>query len=58
MTQRDEKSKKVMEFNSLFLNLDEREQDQMLVVLRSLEYAQSVTGLRKDRRLPAVKKVT
>ena len=34
--------KKIEELNALFLNLDEKGQERAMIVLRSLEFAQSV----------------
>ena len=50
MTQQEKTADDVMEFHSLFLSLDERKQDQILVMLHSLEYAQTVTGAGKKER--------
>ena len=48
MTHKREQSKKLKEFNSLFLSLDEQAQDQTLVMLRTLEFAQSVPAPRQN----------
>lgn len=44
MTQKRQQSKKMTEFNSLFLSLDEKTQDQTLLMLKTLEFAQSVSA--------------
>ncbi len=41
MTQLGQHSKNLKEFNSLFLSLDAQAQDQALLMLRTLEFAQS-----------------
>ncbi len=48
MTHKREQSKKLKEFNSLFLSLDEQAQDQTLIMLRTLEFAQSVSSPRQN----------
>ena len=55
MTQNMQKSKKTMEFSSLFLALDEQAQEQTLMMLRSLAFAQTVADPRKERRVSSVK---
>lgn len=42
MTQNKEEVERLAELNSLFLSLDDRGQDSALIVLRSLDFAQSV----------------
>ena len=48
MTHKGQQSIKRREFNSLFLSLDEQTQDQALLMLKTLEYAQSVAVSRSD----------
>ena len=43
MTQAKEQAKKIAELNTLFLTLNEKGQESALTILRSLEFAQSVT---------------
>lgn len=42
MTQNKEKVERLAELNSLFLSLDDKGQDSALIILRSLDFAQSV----------------
>lgn len=42
MTQRREEAQHIAEFNTLFMNLNEKGQEAALIILKSLEFAQSV----------------
>lgn len=48
MTQMSENTKRIAEFNALFLTLNEKGQEAALTVLRSLGFAQSVMGQQAD----------
>ncbi|MBO5031018.1 MAG: hypothetical protein J6C19_00690 [Lachnospiraceae bacterium] len=42
MTQEEENVKRIAEFHALFLTLDDRGQEEALIILKSLGFAQSV----------------
>ena len=47
MTQTKETVRRTTEFNTLFLNLNEKGQEAALTVLRSLDFAQSVMNVQR-----------
>lgn len=49
MTQEKENIQRITEFNALFLSLNEKGQEAALMVLQSLEFAQSVMDPRRDQ---------
>ena len=54
MTQTKETVRRTTEFNTLFLNLNEKGQEAALTVLKSLDFAQSVMNVqRAESREPA-----
>lgn len=50
MTQIKENVRRKSEFDSLFMNLDEKGQEAALTVLKSLDFAQSVMNLQRARK--------
>lgn len=50
MTQKTEEAKKIAEMNEIFLGLDEKGQESAMMVLKSLQFAQSVM-CREERML-------
>lgn len=52
MAQEREDVKRIAELNALFLTLDDKGQDSALTILRSLGFAQSVMGSRKQEDQP------
>ncbi|WP_195985674.1 hypothetical protein [Clostridium sp. D33t1_170424_F3] len=48
MTQNEEQIKRIAELNSIFLTLDDKGQDSVLMILRSLDFAQSVMNLSQE----------
>lgn len=48
MTRKKEQAKRIAELNALFLSLSERAQESALIILRSLEFAQSVVTPQKS----------
>lgn len=47
MTQTKENIRRTTEFNTLFMNLNEKGQEAALTVLKSLDFAQSVMNLQR-----------
>lgn len=47
MTQTKENVRRITEFDTLFMNLDEKGQEAALTVLKSLDFAQSVMCLQR-----------
>ena len=52
MTHSEKRAKKIVELNTLFLALDEKGQESALNILRSLDFAQSVTAAPESRQGP------
>lgn len=48
MTQSEKQIKRIAELNSIFLTLDDKGQDSVLMILRSLDFAQSVMNLSQE----------
>lgn len=48
MTQIKETVRRTTEFDTLFMNLNEKGQDAALTVLRSLDFAQSIMNLQRE----------
>lgn len=48
MTQNEKQIKRIAELNSIFLTLDDKGQDSVLMILRSLDFAQSVMNLSQE----------
>lgn len=49
MTQIKETVRRTTEFDTLFMNLNEKGQEAALTVLRSLDFAQSVMNLQREQ---------
>lgn len=47
MTQTKENVRRITEFDTLFMNLDEKGQEAALTVLKSLDFAQSVMNMQR-----------
>lgn len=48
MTQNEKQIKRIAELNSIFLTLDDKGQDSVLMILRSLDFAQTVMNLSQE----------
>lgn len=48
MTQSKDDIRRTTEFNTIFMGLDEKGQEAALTVLKSLEFAQSVTNSQRE----------
>lgn len=48
MAQNEKQIKRIAELNSIFLTLDDKGQDSVLMILRSLDFAQSVMNLSQE----------